>query len=243
MRRHYFFIIFFIIGSFSCAKDNKYSGYIDENQALLENLNEVDGRQHTYNYDFELLEFREKVDYYAPVSFSEALSSIPSVMRDKINLISQSDLPFTVAQQEANIVTSWNAFNKLVFQVQFSYLENVSGYQTNFKDFFIISITQYPEDPFADEQATLAMEENITGYEKLVLEGTHPLYYKPASGSWPRMFDYYKYIADDKLMDKESTGSSQYYTWYNGLIYKIGFNMDVSATDHEALIRKIILGS
>ncbi|MDM8158274.1 hypothetical protein QUH73_00465 [Labilibaculum sp. K2S] len=243
MRRHYFFIILFVIGSFSCAKDNEHSGYIDENQALLENLNEVDGRQHTYNYDFELLEFREKVDYFAPVSFSEALSSIPSVMRDKINLISQSDLPFTVAQQEANIVTSWNAFNKLVFQVQFSYLENDSSYQTNFKDFFIISITQYPEDPFADEQATLAMEENITGYEKLVLEGTHPLYYKPASGSWPRMFDYYKFIEEDKLMDKESTGSSQYYTWYNGLIYKIGFNMDVSTTDHEAIIRKIILGS
>ncbi|PKQ69565.1 hypothetical protein BZG01_01160 [Labilibaculum manganireducens] len=242
MRRHYFFIILFVIGSFSCAKDNNHSGYIDENQALLENLNEVDGRQHTYNYDFELLEFREKVDYYAPVSFSEALVSIPSVMRDKLNLISQSDLPFA-AQQEANIVTSWNAFNKLVFQVQFSYLENTTGYQTNFKDFFIVSVTQYPEDPFADEQATLAMEENIKGYEKLVLEGTHPMYYKPASGSWPRMFDYYKFIEEDKLMDKESTGSSQYYTWYNGLIYRIGFNMNVSATDHEALIRKIILGS
>ncbi len=243
MKRHYFFIILFVIGSFSCAKDNEHSGYIDENEALLESLNEVDGRQHTYNYDFELLEFREKVDYYAPVSFSEAMSSIPSLMKDKINLISQSDLPFVVAQQEANIVTSWNAFNKLVFQIQFSYLENTTGYQTNFKDFCIISITQYPEDPFADEEATLAMEENIKGYEKLVLEGTHPMYYKPAAGTWPRMFDYYKFIPEENLMDKESTGSSQYYTWYNGLIYKIGFNMDVSATDHEALIRKIILGS
>lgn len=244
MKRHYYFIILFIIGSFSCAKDNNFSGYIDENQALLESLNEVDGRDHTYNYDFELLQFREKVDYYAPVSFSQALSSIPSVMRDKINLISQSDLPFTVAQQEANIVTSWNAFNKLVFQVQFSYLENPSGYETNFKDFFIISITQYPEDPFADELVTLEMEENLPKeYQKLVLEGTHPLYYLPISGTWPRMFDYYKFIEKDTLMDKESTGSSQYYTWYNGLIYRIGFNMDVSATDHEALIRKIIVGS
>ncbi|BAX81998.1 hypothetical protein [Labilibaculum antarcticum] len=244
MKRHYFFIILFIIGSFSCAKDNEYSGYIDENEALLESLNEVDGRDHTYNYDFKLLQFREKVDYYAPVSFSQALSSIPSVMRDKINLLSIDDLPFTPAQQQANIVTSWNAFNKLVFQVQFSYLENTTGYQTDFKDFFIISITQYPEDPFLDPETTLAMEENLpSNYQKLVLEGTHPLYYKPAAGIWPRMFDYYKFIEEDNLLDKESTGSSQYYTWYNGLIYKIGFNMDVSGTDHEALIRKIILGS
>lgn len=245
MKRHYFFILLFVIGSFSCAKDNDHSGYIDENEALLESLNEVDGRQHTYNYDFELLEFREKVDYYAPIGFSEALLSIPSTFRDKINLISQSDLPFTVAQQQANIVTSWNAFNKLVFQVQFSYLENNLGYQTNFKDFFIISITEHPEDPFADEQSTLELEEKLPegSYQKLVLEGTHPLYYKPAAGTWPRMFDYYKFLEDDKLMDKESTGSSQYYAWYDGLIYKIGFKMDVTGTDHEALIRKIILGS
>ncbi|PKQ61256.1 hypothetical protein BZG02_16620 [Labilibaculum filiforme] len=244
MKRHYFFILLFIIGSFSCAKDNEHTGYIDENEALLESLNEVDGRDHTYNYDFKLLQFREKVNYFAPIGFSQALVSIPSVMREKINLISQSDLPFVVAQQQANIVTSWNDSNKLVFQVQFSYLENETGYQTNFKDFFIISITQYPEDPFLDPQTTLELEENLPEeYQKLVLEGTHPLYYLPISGTWPRMFDYYKFIEEDKLMDKESTGSSQYYTWYNGLIYKIGFNMDISSTDHEAIVRKIILGS
>jgi len=245
MKRHYFFILLFVIGScFSCAKDNEHSGYVDENEALLESLNEVEGRDHTYNYDFKLLQSREKVGYYAPVNFSQALSSIPSTMRDKINLIYQSDLPFTVAQQQANIVSSWNASNKLVFQVQFSYLENTSGYQTNFKDFFIISITEYPEDPFADAQTTLELEENLPAdYQKLVLEGTHPLYYRSSAGTWPRMFDYYKFIEEDELMDKESTGSSQYYTWYDGLIYKIGFNMDVTETDHEALIRKIILGS
>lgn len=243
MKRHYFFIILFVIGSFSCAKENEHPGYIDENQALLESLNQVDGRDHTYNYDFGILQFREKVDYFAPISFSQALSCIPSIMRDKLNLITPSDLPFTVAQQQANIVTSWNAFNKLVFQVQFSYLENASGYQTDFKDFFIISITQHPEDPFLDPEITLAMEENIKGYEKFVLEGTHSLYYKSATGTWPRMFDYYKFIPEENLMDKESTGSSQYYAWHDGLIYKIGFNMDVSGTDHEALIRKIILGS
>lgn len=244
MKRHYYFILLFVIGSFSCAKENDHSGYVDENEALLESLNEVEGRDHTYNYDFELLQSREKVDYYAPVSFSQALSSIPSTMRDKINLISQNDLPFTFTQQEANIVSSWNASNNLVFQIQLSYLENTTGYQTNFKDFFIISITQFPEDPFADAQTTFEMEEKLpVDYQILVLEGTHPLYYKPKSVSWARMFDYYKFIEDDNLLDKESTGSSQYYTWYNGLIYNIGFNMDTTDIDHEALIREIILGS
>jgi len=165
-------------------------------------------------------------------------------MREKLNLLSVGDLPFIVAQQQANIVTSWNAFNKLEFQVQFSYLENPTGYKTDFKDFFIVSITQHADDPFADEQATLDMEENLpSSYEKLVLEEGHPLYYKPEFGTWPRMFDYYMYNEDENQMDKESTGSYQYYTWYDGFIYKIGFNMDISATDHEELIRRIVLGN
>ena len=244
MKRHYFYILLFLVVSFSCAKDNKHTGYVDPNEELLESLTEVDGYDHTYNYDFKILQFREKVDFFKPISLSDALSSIPSEMRDKLNMLNAGSLPFIPAQQQANIVTSWNAFNKLEFQVQFSYLENPIGYKTDFKDFFIVSITQHAEDPFADEQVTLDMEENLpSSYEKLVLEEGHPLYYKPEFGTWPRMFDYYMYDEADNQMDKESTGSYQYYAWYDGLIYKIGFNMDISTTDHEALIRKVILGN
>lgn len=244
MKKLYLYILLFILGIYSCAKDNDDTGYIDPNEALLETLNQVDGRDHTYNYDFNILKIREKLDYYEPVSFSEGMNSLPTEMAEKINLLSISDLPYTVAQQSSNIVTSWNAFNKLVFQIQFSYLENSAGYETNFEDFFIVSITQHPEDPFMDEQATLELEENLpSSYEKLVLADSHALYYKSIAGTWPRMFDYYMFNADEKLMDKESTGSSQYYAWYNGLIYKIGFNMDLTDVDHEALVRKIILGN
>jgi len=247
MKRQFLYILLFISGSFSCSDSYERSGFVDPNEELLTGLSEVDGYDHTYNYDFKILQFREKVDYYIPVSFSEGLSRIPAEMREKITLISQSDLPFTTALQECNIVTSWNANNQLVFQIQFSYLENDEGYDTNFKDFFIISVTQYPEDPFADEEVRTEYEEDLLlrKYEFLSLPDNHPLYYlaKSKDNSWPRMFDYYNYVEDEKRIYKESTGSYQYYAWYNGLIYKIGCNMDIEAANPETLVRKIILGN
>jgi hypothetical protein len=232
------------MGSISCADDNDNSGYVDENEELLESLDEIEGREHTYNYDFKLLQDREYVSYYVPVSISEGLACIPSSMSEKLHFISQDSLPFTVSQANSNIVTSWNDSNQLVFQIQYSYLENSEEYQTNFQDFFIVSITQYPDDPFEDSETTLTLEENLpSSYEKLVLVDEHPLYYKPESITWTRMFDYYKYLEEDNLLDKESTGSSQYYAWYDGLIYSIGFTMDTDSIDQEGLVREIILGN
>lgn len=244
MKHYHLYILLSLLVHFSCDIDNNHTTYVDPNEALLENLTEINGINHTYNYDFKFLQEREKVAYYMPLSFPDALASTPSDMKEKLNFIAASDLPFVLAQEQANIVTSWNAFNKLEFQIQFSYLENPTGYETNFKDFFIVSVTQYPNDPFADEQATIDIESNLPlSYQKLELIEGHPLYYKPVFGTWPRMFDHYSYNQEDNKMIKVSTGAYQYYTWHNGLIYRIGFKMDISATDHEALVRKIILGN
>lgn len=240
----FLFIALTLIGSFSCSDKNERSGYIDPNEELLEGLSKVKGYDHTYNYDFKILQFREKIQFYEPIDVSGGMNRIPSEMRNNLHLISSSDLPFTVNQQGANIVTSWNDKNQLVFQIQISYLENDFGYDTNFKDFFIISVTQCPVDPFAIEENRLDLEKNLPRtYEILTLNDGHPLYYQPGYGTWPRMFDYYYYAEDENRMYKESTGSYQYYAWYNGLIFKIGCNGQFETDKMEALVRKIILGN
>ncbi|RUT73018.1 hypothetical protein [Ancylomarina longa] len=246
IQKKYLFLLLsgILLTILSCSKSDKKSKYIDQNQELLEGLPEVNGYDHTYNYDFGILKEREKVEFYKPVSLNEGLSRIPLEMRNKINLISNSDLSFVPQTVKSNIVTSWNDKNKLVFQIQISYLENDLGYDTNFKDFFIVSITQYPDDPFADEINRTTLEENLPDtYHILTLDDNHPLYYQPSFGSWPRMFDYYYFNEDKNRMYKESTGSHQYYAWYDGLIYKIGCNMDIDSVDPEVLVRKIILGN
>ncbi|NOU58607.1 hypothetical protein [Marinifilum caeruleilacunae] len=245
----YLSITLIFTGIISCSEDDKHSGYIDPNEELLVGLSEVEGYDHTYNYDFNILKERESVDFYVPVSFNEALNRIPADMRTKLNLFSASELPFTTNIQEANIVTSWNDKNKLVFQIQMSYLENDESYDTNFKDFFIVSITQHPENPFETmsetELETLHEDLSKREYDILNLTAQDSLYYLPKDEDnlWPRMFDYYKYDESQNRIFKESTGSYQYYAWYDGLIYKIGFNMDVEAVDEEALVRQIILGN
>lgn len=246
---NFFCILLIFTGITSCSESEKHTGFIDQNQELLVGLSEVIGYDHTYNYDFNILQEREKVQFYIPTNLSEGLNRIPNEMKEKFSLISTSDLPFVPATIESNIVTSWNAFNKLVFQIQFSYLENDEGYDTNFQDFFIVSITQYPENPFEnmteDDLANLDEDLEKRKYEILELTDELSLYYLPKSidNFWPRMFDYYNYNEDEKRIYKESTGSYQYYAWYNGLIFKIGCNMDVDSVNPEPLVRKIILGN
>ncbi|WP_421919204.1 hypothetical protein [Marinifilum sp.] len=245
----YLSIIILFTGIISCSESDKHSGFVDPNEELLVGLDEVEGYDHTYNYDFNILKEREKVDFYIPVSIYEALNRIPEEMRTKINLFSPSELSFTANIQEANIVTSWNDQNQLVFQIQLSYLENDEGYDINFKDFFIVSITQHPNNPFMEMSETEleTLHEDLTKRAYVILNLTEQdsLYYLPKDKDnlWPRVFDYYMYDESQNRIFKETTGSYQYYAWHNGLIYRIGFNMDVDANDAENLVRKIILGN
>ena len=45
---------------FSCAEETDHSGYVDDNEALVVPLNEVEGNSRTYNFDFKILKEPEK---------------------------------------------------------------------------------------------------------------------------------------------------------------------------------------
>jgi hypothetical protein len=235
----------FVLSSilFSCSKSDKHTGYVDPNEALLESLNTCNGREHTYNRYTNILQEREQVRYFAPESIEKGLQCIPEQMRKKIHTISKAELPFTVGVARSNIVTSWNANNRLVFQIQFSYFKNTDSYNSNFKEFFTISATQYPKNPFLNETVRKTYETDFLkgNYEILTLVGELPLYRVEKPNDWTRMFDFYIYNEKEKKIDKKTTGACEYYTWYNGVIFRIGFKMNMSSKDAEALVREIIL--
>ena len=52
-------IALILAGAISCSDSDKHTGFIDENEELLVGLSEVDGYDHTYNYDFNILKERE----------------------------------------------------------------------------------------------------------------------------------------------------------------------------------------
>ena len=245
---------------FSCQKESKHTGYVDENEALVEDLKKVSGDSRTYNYDFKILEEpkSEGVSYYEPTSITEAFTSIPKEMKDAIHLPNVGDLPFTPGTEKANIVTFWNAFNTLIFEIQISYFENGADYKANNQDFFIISATQLADNPFIDTSSEedpidLWIEEfNMNGlegpeevviYRKLDLTPENPLFFKNWQQNWSTMYAYYSYDSDKSLIEHTSTGSKMYYAWHQGLIFQIGYKFADDTIDMEAVVRKIILGS
>jgi len=244
---------------FSCQKESKHTGYVDENEALVEDLKKVTGDSRTYNYDFKILEEpkSEGVNYYEPTSITEAYSSIPKEMKEAIHLPTVGDLPFLPGTEEANIVTFWNAFNTLIFEVQISYFENDAEYKADNQDFFIISATQLADNPFIDTESDedpidLWIEEfNMNGtegpeevviYRKLDLTADLPLFFKNRFPHWSTMYPYYSYNESDKLIEHTSTGSKMYYAWHDGLIFQIGYKFADETIDMEPVVRKIILG-
>ncbi|RXQ95960.1 hypothetical protein EO244_06565 [Ancylomarina salipaludis] len=253
-------IITLSIVFFSCKKESKYLGYVDENEALVEKLEKINGDARTYNYDFKILENpkAEGVNYYKPTLISEALTSIPEEMEAAIHLPSVDDFPFTTGTEKANIVTFWNRSNKLVFQIQIAYLEEAAEYKANNQDFFIISATQLPDNPFIDtasedDPIDKWIEEfkmdgpsepvDVRIYQKLELTPELPLFYKDRFRNWSTMYPYYSYDESKNYIEHTSTGASIYYAWHDGLIFQIGYKFTDDTIDVESLVRKIILGS
>jgi hypothetical protein len=244
---------------FSCTKESKHTGYVDKNEILVEDLTEVEGNARTYNFDFDILKEPHKACYYEPTSISVALNSIPEEMRDAIHLPNINYLPFTPGTSNANIVTFWNKFNTLIFQVQISYFENPTEYNAGNQDFFIISATQLADNPFIDDLISeddpidqWRIDFNVDGdegpeevviYRELELTPDLPLFYKNSFSHWSTMYPYYSYDQSSNKIIHTSTGSKMYYAWHDGVIFQIGYKFDDETIDIESVIRKIILGS
>lgn len=246
---------------FSCQKESKYTGYIDENEALVKDLTEVEGNSRTYNYDFKILEEpkSEGVNYYEPSSIIEGFACIPKKMKEAIHLPNVDDLPFLPGTEKANIVTFWKkGSNKLIFEIQISYFENGADYKADNQDFFIISATQLADNPFINTDseedpiddwieefkmnAPEGPEEDAI-YRNLELTSNLPLFFKGRYRHWSTMYPYYSYDSNKSMIEHTSTGSKMYYAWHDGLIFQIGYKFTDDTIDMEPTVRKIILGS
>ena len=245
---------------FSCAEESEHVYPVDENELLVEDLTEVEGNSRTYNFDFKILKEPQKAYYYAPTSIPVALNSIPEEMLDVINLPNITELPFIPGTSQANIVTYWNAYNTLIFQIQISYFENSEEYEADNLDFFIISATQLADNPFVDTSSDndpidqWRIDFNVNGvdenpdelviYRELELTTDLPLFYKDLFPNWSTMYPYYSYDeSKTPSIIHTSTGSKMYYAWYEGVLFQIGYKFDDEAIDMESFVRQIILGS
>jgi hypothetical protein len=243
---------------FSCQKESKHLEFVDENEALVEDLSEVEGNARTFNSDFKILNGPQRTFYYAPVDIPKALNSIPEEMKDVIHLPDVGELPFTPGTSEANIVTFWNTENTLMFQIQISYFENAAEYHADNQDFFIISAASLADNPFIDNPESTKdsidnwrIKFNVDGadspseiviYRELDLIDDLPLFFKNLFPHWSTMYAYYSY--DGTKIIHRSAGAKIYYAWYDGVLFQIGYKYFNDPTiDMETVVRQIILGS
>lgn len=239
--KYFVFLALFILMNACSNQDNKLIEVLDKNELLLVGMESCKGYAHSYNQTFNFLKERGIVTYYTPNSFDEINKHFPKEMLNKLNVPYFSQMPFDVNTRKANIVTSWNDNSKLVFQVQYSYFAN-KRYASNFKDYFTLSITQYPENPFENNTTTQKIISNLPqNYQTLELTEGYNMYKRVDPRNWGKMTNFYEF--DNAEISLNSTGGVQYFAWYDGLIYRIIYNIkDTKDKDFDHFIREIILG-
>jgi len=228
----------------ACSKESDNTTQPEgEEIKLLEGLTSVPGIGPTFSYDFRFLENRDNMQYFSPQSIEESYLHIPPQMNNNIGKILASELPFEAKTQKANIVTFSNKEHPLQFQIQVCYFENANSYGINTGDYLIISVAQYPQDPFENkEYLNIILESVKDNFSMSMLEGEHPLFWKQNSGrNYELVYEFYNYQQKENRINITVTASNQFYAWYNGLIFHIGYSMDTQKVDIEKLVKKIII--
>ncbi|WP_404427778.1 hypothetical protein LG296_07115 [Ureibacillus chungkukjangi] len=213
----------------------------------ITDLEEIKGSGLTYSEFFkelDKLDERENVTYYKPVPISE-MDSINTFKN--VEIISTENLPFEVDEEMAYLVTSEDSNGNDINQIQFSYL-NKSEYES-VEEFFIISITEARENPI--ENNRIFDEVDLVGNElrKDLLTEDIPIYQQIITTDSAMLYRYYNYDKNKNSIDTVGTAANEFYTYYNGYVYHIGYLIDKDRNTKEMqehmlrITRDLILGN
>lgn len=185
-----------------------------------------------YFRPYDRLNERQNSKFFKPLSMDEVQSSsLPDEMKKVIHPVHLNRLPFKVNEEKVYFVTSKNKEEKRISQVQVSYLgKNEYG---NIDTFFIISVTESDRNPldghdFSDEVDTVGNE-----LKKERLTDNLPIFQQVLTTDSALLYRYYDYDeADNKIMNV-GTAANEFYAYYNGYIYHVGYLIDRQKNDEE----------
>lgn len=211
-------------------------------------LVKVKGTGLTYSQYFKAydgLDERENVTYYKPFLVNEAVSSLPDQVRNAMNKIDPDKLPFKVDEEKAYLVASKDKDGKIKNQVQLSYLGKDHYEQTN--DFFIVSVTEADKNPLELYDITDEVDTVGNKLKKGQLTENLPIYQQVLTTASALVYKYYE--EDDKRITPVATVANEFYAYYDGHIYHIGYSIDKEKNDEEMqgkmlqLVREYIIAS
>lgn len=201
-----------------------------------------------YFHPYDKLDERRNSKFYKPLSMDEVQSSsMPDEMKKVIHPVDLKDLPFKVDEEKIYFVTSKSKEGKDSNQVQISYLgKNEYG---NISQFFIISVTDSNQNPLKGHDILDDVDSVGNKIKKERLTDNLPIYQQVLTTNSALLYRYYHYVEKDNKITVVGTAANEFYAYYNGYIYHVGYLIDRENNDEEMqekmlqLTREYILGS
>lgn len=195
-------------------------------------LVKVKGTDLTYSEYFktyDALDERENVTYYKPFLINEAESSLPDQVINTMNKFNPDKLPFKVDEEKAYLVTSKDNDGKVKKQVQLSYLSKDEYEQID--DFFIISVTEADKNPL--ELYDLKDEVDSVGNKLIKEQLTEnlPIYQQVLTTNSALVYRFYD--EHEKGIATVATAANEFYAYFDGQIYHIGYLIDNDKNDEK----------
>lgn len=202
---------------------------IKEEQPTFSDLfqTEVEGSKSMFSEFLPIANYlsqAKNIKYYAPLQGFEAMQSVATSMGDVVHLIEPENLPLKATIQEVYAVTSEMQDGSLQTQYQFSYKEKShAGVDVQYINFTVTNINYNPLASYVkakNMKDTLGLEVSNIG-----LNFMNPLYYREMSPDRGDEYIYYNYDEADKRIYQKTTRANEYYSYYNGYIYHIGYQL------------------
>ncbi|MBU5251475.1 hypothetical protein KQI46_05945 [Lysinibacillus capsici] len=209
---------------------------------------EVEGKDTAFSNFFPLANYLSQakhIQYYAPLQGLEAMQSVATSLEDVVHLTDPENLPFQPNIQEVYALSAKMEDGSKQTQFQFSYKEKSStGVDLQFINF---TVTNVKYNPLASYVKSKNIEETLgMKVSNIGLNFMNPLFYREMSPERGYVYTYYNYDETDKRIFQMTTRANEFYSYYNGYVYHIGYQLEGDPQEVQEkmaiLARDFILG-
>lgn len=245
-------ILFFIAWQATQPMDQVTTEVKDEGKKLLITdlfHTEVEGKDTAFSQFFPIslyLSQAKNIKYYAPLQGFEAMQSVANLLGNAVHLTNSENLPFKPNIQEVYAVTSKMDDGSQQTQFQFSFKEkSYTGVDLQYINF---TVTNVDRNPLVDYVKSQNIEDTAgIKVSNVALSFMNPVLFREMTPNQGFPYIYYNYDATDKRIYQMTTRANEYYSYYNGYVYHIGYQLNGDSQEiqekMDIIVKEFILGN
>ena len=238
-------ILFFIAWQATQPMDQVTTEVKDEGKKLLITdlfHTEVEGKDTAFSQFFPIslyLSQAKNIKYYAPLQGFEAMQSVANLLGNAVHLTNSENLPFKPNIQEVYAVTSKMDDGSQQTQFQFSFKEkSYTGVDLQYINF---TVTNVDRNPLADYVKSQNIEDTAgIKVSNVALSFMNPVLFREMTPNQGFPYIYYNYDATDKRIYQMTTMANEYYSYYNGYVYHIGYQLNGDSQEIQEKMEIIV---